>query len=415
MLESSGISEIDLKRFKENLPRYAFYDDLVELGKKSGRCVDNLLLEGEYREVLKLILSENGLNYGNLPKALLKFHRYRNGTRTALEEQIVEAAQYVRDKHNICLIHFTVSENHLCLVKDYVENLRPRFEKFLDCILEISLSTQSKRTDTITLTLDNKPYVLPNGFLFFRPGGHGALFHNLCEIKGDIIFLKNIDNCSCDRNRAIYVHYKKILGGYLLHLQYKIFSLIEVLNEGHPDESELSLMEEFCKNKLFINLERTSDFRTRKEQLLNILNRPLRVCGVVRNEGEPGGGPFWVKHSDGRSYPQIVEESQVDFQNISQRDIWQSATHFNPVDIVCGVKDHKGRNFDLRRFSDPETYTVSIKSERGQEIKALEYPGLWNGSMAFWNTVFVEAPIDTFNPVKVVDDLLRFSHQACEL
>lgn len=416
MLEADETPESEYsKSLMKNFPRFAFYGDLVELCKSRRLGIDDLLFNGDYKEVLRLILFENGLNYGNMPKALIKFHRYRDDTRTALEEQIVEAAQYVRDKNKICRIHFTVSENHLEIVKNFIKRVCSSYEKRLDCILEISLSTQNRKTNTITLTVDNKPYVLHDGNILFRPGGHGSLLDNLCNIRGDIVFLKNIDNCSCDRNRETYVQYKKILGGYLLYLQDRIFSFLKILTEGKADENQLSFIEDFCEKELFISFKRASDLKMRKERLLNILNRPLRVCGVVRNEGEPGGGPFWVKHKDGRYSVQIVEESQVDLQNTLQRDIWQSATHFNPVDIVCGVKNYTGENFDLRRFSDPDTYTVTIKSERGQDIKALEHPGLWNGSMAFWNSVFVDIPIETFNPVKVVDDLLRFSHQICEL
>jgi hypothetical protein len=399
--------------FLRDLPRFPFYGDLKEAGARDGRDLERIIREGQCADILEYILTPKGLHYAWLPKALLKFHSYPGGNRTAMEEHLVEAALYVQDREKICRIHFTVSEEHESRFREEIERVRGLYEKHFGVCYEITVSTQHSSTDTIAVNLENRPFHGREGGVLFRPGGHGALLQNLNAIDGDIIFLKNIDNIVPDRLKEPTVLHKKILGGYLVKVQKEIYRHLDVLASGHASEEELSDLVRFGRERLLLSFPGSFERSTpaeRKVFLFERFNRPLRVCGMVKNEGEPGGGPFWVERDDGTSTLQIIEEMQVDPKSGAQRNIWCSSTHFNPVDLVCGVRDYRGGKFDLDRFVDWNAVSISEKFHEGGVLKALELPGLWNGSMAHWNTIFVEVPLETFNPVKTVEDLLRPSH-----
>ncbi|MEZ4858477.1 MAG: DUF4301 family protein [Flavobacteriaceae bacterium] len=352
----------------------------------------------------KTMLYEEGLNFGNLPKGLIPFHKYSKYTATAFEEQLFEAAFYAAVRNEVYL-HFTFSEKDLDAFKQEFETIKSRVSRKTKKTFHITYSFQKKETHTIAVTFDNLPFRDEKGNLVFRPSGHGALLENLNDIDADIVFIKNIDNVAAQEYVPEIALYKKMLAGKLLQLQDKIFEYLYNL------ESEVSLqkmkeMHSFIWNELSIK-----DIPSGKSDLIEILNRPLRVCGVVENTGAPGGGPFWIKDEDGNILLQIVETSQINLEDTRQKSILQEATHFNPVDIVCGVRDYKGNKFNLLEFTDPDTGFISKKYENGKPLKALELPGLWNGSMAKWNTVFIEVPKTTFNPVKTVNDLLKKEHR----
>jgi hypothetical protein len=347
-----------------------------------------------------------------LPKALIKFHRYPDAARASLEEHLVEAAVYARGNDGEARIHFTVSPEHEELIRAHIGHVRPRYERD-GTSYNISFSIQKPSTDTIAVDRDNLPFRDENGRLVFRPGGHGALLANLQETGGDVLFIKNIDNVVPDALKAETYRYKQALGGLLVDLQNSIFTYVRALQHGR-DTFDLGEIVTFTEQRLGVSIPsaiKQGSSQELRNYLLERLHRPLRVCGVVQNTGEPGGGPFWVKDTSGEMSRQIVESSQVDLMSDQQRKLWQSATHFNPVDLVCGIRDYQGQLFDLSRFVDPETGFISHKSKDGKELKALELPGLWNGAMAKWNTIFVEVPAITFNPVKTVFDLLRPEHQ----
>jgi hypothetical protein len=399
-------------KFLEDIRRLAFYDDLEDVVSRAGESLEDLVSSTKCVDLLEYILTPRGLNYTWLPKGLLKFHRYPGHHRTAMEEHLAEAAFYIRDGRNICRIHFTVSKEHENSFRTFFEAVRGRYEHEYNVAYEFSLSLQDPSTDTIAVDIENRPFRDRVGRLCFRPGGHGALLHNLNSIEGDIVFLKNIDNVARDPWNRTALFYKKILGGYLARLQDEIFRAIKVLDLPAA-EAGLSDIARFCEEKLFVRFPPRFNRMTAVQQrgiLHAQLNRPLRVCGMVRNEGEPGGGPFWTEGKDGLPSLQIVEQHEVDLRDQSQGEIWRSSTHFNPVDLVCGIRDYRSRKFDLNRYVNENAVCITRKTHEGADIKALELPGLWNGSMALWNTVFVEVPIETFNPVKTVDDLLRESH-----
>ncbi len=397
------------------LKRYAFFPDLRATITAAGEDLDSLIGKGEDAAILKSVLTEEGLNYGCLPKALLKFHAYPEGSRTALEEHLVEAALYARDAENVSRVHFTVSREHESAVRTLLSRIIRDYESRLDTVFAVGISTQDPATDTIAVDPENRPFRDERGKPVFRPGGHGSLLRNLNLLDEEIIFLKNIDNTVPDRLKTETSLWKKLLAGCLIRLQQEIFASVRLLAGGGGAEEELERIRDFVEKR--VNIVFPTGFREislseRRSFLFRKLNRPLRVCGMVKNEGEPGGGPFWVDDADGRGGAslQIIEESQIDQNDPKQRAVWSSATHFNPVDLVCGVRDFHGRKFDLPAFIDPATAAITRKSEKGRELLALERPGLWNGSMAFWNTVFVEVPLATFNPVKTVTDLLRPQH-----
>lgn len=398
--------------FFKNIENFAFYQDLKEAYEKDGKSLSESLLKREYVPILKTLLEEDGLGYGQLPKGLLKFHNYNGGSRTALEEHLVEAAVYGKSGDGTAKIHFTVSPEHQEKFEALVSEVKGAYESKYDVKFEIGYSIQKPSTDTIAVTPENEPFRENDGKLFFRPGGHGALIENLNDIKADIIFIKNIDNVVPDHLKDTTYTYKKALAGVLLQFQDKIFSFLKKLDEPGISESELDVMLAFLQHELHI--DNILDFDTaegKRNFIKSKLDRPIRVCGMVVNEGEPGGGPYFAENADGTYGLQIAESSQIDTSNDAQQKIMSKATHFNPVDLVCATKDYKGQPFDLTEYVDPETGFISSKSKNGKPLKALELPGLWNGAMSDWNTLFVEVPIETFNPVKTVNDLLRPQHQ----
>jgi hypothetical protein len=393
--------------------KFAFFDDLKKSMEKEDLDLDSLIKEGKYKKILNTLLMEKGLNYSHLPKALIKFHQYGPSSRTALEEHLIEGIAYAKDKTGTVNIHFTLSPEFLKNVSEYINEITPHYIK-KNITFNLNLSPQKPNTSTIAVDENNNLLKTSNNVIVLRPGGHGALLQNLNDLDGDIIFIKNIDNVVPDRLREQTVYYKKILGGYLIKLQKKIFHYLERLHGSKQTENELLEIIDFTVDDLHISLdENFSQYspESKKTILIKKLNRPIRICGMVENKGEPGGGPFWIKNSQGEISLQIIEGAQIDKNLEDQNKILQRSTHFNPVDLVCGIRDFKGEKFDLNRFVDPETYFISKKTWSNQSIKALEYPGLWNGAMADWITIFIEVPLITFNPIKTVNDLLRPEHQ----
>lgn len=402
------------KQYFDNINHFAFYPELNRACDKLYKAtIPQLIQDGKYVEIAKTMLESNGLNYGSLPKALLLFHRTAGGgMHTSLEEHLEEGAQYAVGGKREVNIHFTVSPEHR---KDFDKMLKaklPAMEMVWGVKYNVTMSEQKQSTDTIAVNLDNTPYRDNEGNLFFRPAGHGALIENLNERDAHVVFIKNIDNVVPLRLRNATVRYKKAIGGYLIDVQRAITRHLATLDKG-ASASELKGILKFVENRLCTRNDATAsmDDKQLAEYLRNKLNRPIRVCGMVLNEGEPGGGPYLAYNSDGSYSPQILEAAQIDENDPAAVELMKSGTHFNPVDLVCYLRDYKGNKFDLKQFVDKETGLISMKSTGGVDIKALELPGLWNGSMSDWNTVFIEVPIDTFNPVKTVNDLLRPQHQ----
>jgi len=411
-----GKESLDAKEreeFAKELKRFAFLSDLRDVISRDGEDIEKMLEAQRHADILVYILTSKGLNYGNLPKALLKFHAYPEGSRSALEEHLVEAALYTRDARRMCRLHFTLSAEHHDDVADYLSMIIKDYERNYGVAFDIALSTQKSSTNTIAVDLDNRPFRDQQGELVFRPGGHGALLGNVNGAGGDIIYLKNIDNIVPDRLKPVTVFYKKVLGGYLISLQNEIFGYLRRLDKAELDENALPELKLFCEKRLHLVIPPWFEDLPPAEKcsfIFKRLNRPIRVCGMVKNQGEPGGGPFWVNEKDQTQSLQIIEESQIDSGSAEQRAIWSRGTHFNPVDLVCGVCNYRSYKFDLHDFVNRDAYFISQKSEKGRDLKALELPGLWNGSMAFWITIFVEVPIETFNPVKTIHDLIRPQH-----
>lgn len=402
-----------MKTFFARIEDFPFYHSLNhETLARYGRSIDSMVREKRFKEVVGLLLNPDGLGYGHLPKGLLMFHRVSGHSRTPLEEHIAEGAQYASGKDRKVRLHFTVSEEHLPLFEAKIEETKAFMEHLYGIMLDISLSVQKPSTDTVAATKDGEPY-RENGTLFFRPGGHGALIRNLNDLDADVIFIKNIDNVVPDALRKSTIEYKKVIGGILVATKMKIDRYCRILKQGVPDETLREEMLQFLRNVLCITHD-NADLMSPEEEteyIFSKLHRPLRVCGMVKNEGEPGGGPFLAYNPDGTVSPQILESSQIDPKNKAAQKMMKDATHFNPVDLVAATKDFEGKKFNLPDFVDPATGFISEKSREGVTIKALELPGLWNGAMSDWNTIFVEVPADTFNPVKTVNDLLRPSHQ----
>ena len=402
------------KNFFNRITDFAFYDALNDACVVLyGNTIDALVEEGNYKEVVAALLVEEGLNYGALPKGLLQFHTYENQVRTAMEEHLAEGALYAGNAARDVNVHFTVSHDHLQLFKELVELVRPEYEREYNVRYHISFSEQKPSTDTIAADMDNKPFRDSDGSLLFRPGGHGALIENLNDIDADVIFVKNIDNVVPDRLKEETVRYKKIIGGVLVTIKKQIDAYLALLKSGKQSDADLQEMVAFLENRLYNRCEGI-DKLTKDEltaYLMRKFDRPVRVCGMVKNVGEPGGGPFLAYNQDGTVSLQILESSQIDMNNEESRRFFENGTHFNPVDLVCAVCDGEGKKYDLPRFVDKNTGFISYKSKSGKELKALELPGLWNGAMSDWNTLFVEVPIATFNPVKTVNDLLREQHQ----
>jgi len=400
--------------FFDRLCRLAFAEDLKSRLAAQGHDLQDLLAARGYREILACVLTEAGLGYQDLPKPLIKFHAYGTDSRTALEEQLVEAAAYVRDQEGRCRLHFTILPRHRQAFQDLLAPTQPALEELYGCRFLIDFSYQHPGTDTLAADADNRPFRDRQGRLVFRPGGHGSLLENLNELQGDLVYIKNIDNVVPDRLKEPTIRWKKILGGVLVSLQDQIHRHLRTLEQGSGQGRDMEAALTFAREQLGLSLPpqiRQWPEDLARDFLARTLNRPLRVCGVVANQGEPGGAPFWVQEPDGSLSLQLVEQAQVDLSDPEQQAIWDAATHFNPVDLVCALRDDQGVPFDLREYVDHEAVFISRKSLEGRQLKALELPGLWNGAMAHWLTVFVEVPLATFNPVKTVFDLLRPEHQ----
>ncbi len=401
------------KHFFENIEKFAFYDELnAKCVENTGKDIKTLIGENNYKAVVANLLNKEGLNYGQLPKGMLLFHMYVEGPRTPMEEHLVEGALYAASDGE-ANVHFTVSHEHIEFFEQKVRDKVDSFAKKYDIKYNISFSEQKPSTDTVAANPDNTLFRNEDGSMLFRPGGHGALIQNLNDIKADVIFIKNIDNVVPDRIKADTVEYKQVIAGVLVDLQKKAFDYLKVLDSGVYNHRKLEEIIRFVQQDLCC---RKQDIKELEDAelviyLRNKLNRPMRVCGVVKNVGEPGGGPFLTYNQDGTVSLQILESSQIDKSNEDYMKMFTEGTHFNPVDLVCAVKDYKGNPFDLPKYVDKTTGFISSKSKNGKELKALELPGLWNGAMSDWNTVFVEVPLSTFNPVKTVNDLLREQHQ----
>ena len=392
--------------------------------------LNELIAQQNYRPVLETLLTNSGLHFSDLPKALIPFHFEEDGPRLSLEVHLRENSQLVTDENGKCKLHFTVSPEHEQFFREQLDWIQKKIAAASSSVkpfqFEIKLSHQKPETDTIAVDENNQPIRNVQNEIVFRPGGHGALLKNLEATQADILFIKNIDNVVTDIAREKVILFRKVMGGYLIEIQNQIFYFIKQIDSQSDSaqlQSALSLsadIQKFLSDYFGLAL---SSNQFSLSALKNILHRPLRVCAMVKNQGEPGGGPFWVKglttlagaaaaaETDGKVSLQIVESSQVDKSSSEQKNIFISSTHFNPVDMVCGLKNVYDENFNLEEFVDHESYFITTKSFNGKTIKALELPGLWNGSMAYWNTIFIEAPVDIFNPVKTVNDLLRPSHQ----
>lgn len=403
----------EIKLFFEGLSKFAFYTELNNSLSSVGG-INMLIEQKKHAVIIDKLLNTKGMAYGSLPKGLLKFHNYKNNqNRTPFEEHLVEGALYAKSRDNTVNLHFTVSPEHIDSFKTLLKEVVSSYENLYGVKYKIDFSVQKPSTDTIAVNLDNTPFYNSDGTLLFRPGGHGALIENLNSIDSDIIFIKNIDNVVRENLLQSTIEYKKALAGKLIEIRQLIYNYITELQKN-PGEELINKVSDFLKYDLNLGdgcIKKSQNNSEKCADLIDRLNRPLRVCGVVKNQGEPGGGPFLVKDENNCISLQIVESSQVDETNLDQVQLLKSSTHFNPVDLVCSVKDFTGKKFDLKKYIDTNTGFISTKSKSGKDLKALELPGLWNGAMAFWNTVFVEVPVETFNPVKTVNDLLGKFHQ----
>lgn len=401
-----------VKEFIEKIRTFAFFDDLKTCMERAHADFGDYMERGDFATVINFLLKEQYMGYGNLPKGLLKFHRYGHTQRTPLEEHIVEGAEYARMNDGTVNIHFTVSPEHRALFRKKVAQVKTYFETAFNVKFHITFSEQKHYTDIIAVNEQNEPVRDDQGRLIFRPGGHGALIENLNEQRADIIFVKNIDNVVPDWMKHTTIIYKKVLAGLLLDLQQQAFKHLHQLDKG-VTPAQIKTIEKFAQESLHLVLpvNYTSLSHDEKCKMLhNLLNRPMRICGMVKNQGEPGGGPFITQNTQGVRSLQIVETAQINRNDPAQEAILSGATHFNPVDLVCATKNYRGRYFDLRQYVDPETGFISKKSKGATTLKSQELPGLWNGAMANWTTLFVEVPLATFNPVKTVNDLLRKEH-----
>jgi hypothetical protein len=397
---NSGEYDDKANKFFKEIEKYAFCEVLLgEAGLEQKTEYSN----EEKRQILRTLLSAEGLDFGRLPKGMIPFHDYGDHYRTAFEEHFHEGMAYAR-KNDLVKIHFTVPVDTQAEVLQHLEEVKNKLESASDVRFDVSTSLQKPSTDTPCIFVENENWVTTEGKPLFRPAGHGALLENLNELNEDIIFIKNIDNVVPDSQRDITTEYKELIAGVLIEVQEGIFSFLRDLKQGRLAENDLL---NFVKQ--WFGMDRLPKG---EKALFEFLNRPIRVCGMVKNEGEPGGGPFMILESDGSESLQIVEKAQIDLSNPDQKSLLSGASHFNPVDLVVGMKDYSGEKFDLLEYRNPQLGMRVEKTVEGRDIYALELPGLWNGSMHYWHTVFVEVPIETFNPVKTVFDLTRPSHQA---
>ena len=402
-----------IETFVSNLPNFPFYEEVMAKIKTQVPSFDSLSKDEQYVQFIKTMLDERTLNYSFFPKGLLPFHKYGDTSITAFEEHLYEATLYASSKGNANL-HFTVSEKHHDYFLKVLNAIKPKLENATNVVFNVTFSFQKEATETVALTKSDEVFRTSDGYILFRPGGHGALLENLNELDSDIIFIKNIDNIVVKEKNKRDSKYKKLLGGVLLKIQNQVFDYLKQLDGKTLDDADITAMAYFLRKQLSVFIDPDfGDFSIKEKinYLKNKLNRPIRVCGMVKNEGEPGGGPFWVKADNDEISLQIVEFAQINFSKKQQQSIVYKASHFNPTDLVCGVKDYKGEKFNLLEYVDPEAAFITMKTQNGVDIQALELPGLWNGSMAHWNSIFVEVPVETFNPVKTVNDLLKPVHQ----
>ncbi|NMH86986.1 DUF4301 family protein [Flavivirga algicola] len=402
-----------IEKFISNLEKFPFYNQVLLKTKEINLSFDNLSEEEKYLEFVKTMLNENGLNYGSWPKGLLPFHKYDDVIITAFQEHLLESTLYA-STNNKASLHFTVSDKHHTYFIEELNRIKQDLEQKTGKAFNVSFSYQKEATETVALTTEEAVFRNKDGTILFRPAGHGALLENLNDLNADLIFIKNVDNIIVANKNIAVSEYKKLLAGILIKVQEQIFTFLNKLDKDVVLEKELLEIALFLSNKMHVPIEEDFEDFTLEEKRVYLkekLNRPVRVCGMVKNEGEPGGGPFLVKDKNGAISLQIVEFAQINIEDKGQQDIVKNATHFNPTDLVCGVKNYKGEKFNLKNFVDPEAAFITMKTQNGMDIKALELPGLWNGSMAYWNSIFVEVPLNTFNPVKTVNDLLKPAHQ----
>ncbi|MHA7056615.1 DUF4301 family protein [Aquimarina sp. M1] len=403
-----------IRLFLIGLEKFPFYDIVLQKIKSAYPNFESLSEGRQLYIFIEMMLKEKGLNFGSYPKGLLPFHKYSNSISTSFEEHLFEAAGYNKNVKGDSKLHFTISKEHLDAFKGEFERIKKKVEEKTDTNFIITYSFQKQETDTIAVDKNNEPFRTEDGSILFRPGGHGALIENLNDLDSDIVYIKNIDNVVVRKYQDEVSGYKKVLAGKLIEIQDEVFRILNAIDKKIPTEAELKDIKKFLVQQLNVRLPLDFDKFSEKYKLQFLkesLNRPIRVCGMVINEGEPGGGPFWIKKENGRLVLQIIEAPQINVKDHRQHEILKSATHFNPVDLVCGVRDYKGNKFNLLDFVDPDAGFITTKSLNGQLLKALELPGLWNGAMANWISVFVEVPLTTFNPVKTVNDLLKSAHQ----
>lgn len=408
-LEKPENSEIS--KFHTGAERFPFYK--LVLDRLGDKYTSGLSEGAKLYAFVREMLYPQGLNYGFYPKGMLPFHQYSDHSATPFEEHLKEASDYVEVGNNATL-HFTISEQHVSLFENAIREIAPKVSEKTGTQFKVSYSFQKSSTDTVAVTLENDFFRNDDNSMLFRPGGHGALIENLNELDADIVFIKNVDNVVVSRFASEISRSKKVLGGLLLKLQQQAFKFAALLEEGNINGDDLVEIINFLENKLNVCFVENFSGFTLSDQieiLKDKINRPIRVCGMVKNEGEPGGGPFWIKDTHDHISLQIVESAQVNLENENQLSIFKGATHFNPVDLVCGIKNYKGEKYNLLNFVDTKQGFITQKTKDGKDLKALELPGLWNGAMAFWNTIFVEVPLITFNPVKTVNDLLKPAHQ----
>jgi hypothetical protein len=405
--------ESDLSVFFVGIEKLPFYKIVLNSIRQFYPEYESFTNDKQKYIFVKTMLDEEKLNYGFYPKGLLPFHKYKDHIATAFEEHLFEAALYASSNGNADL-HFTISEKHNHIFDNEFKRIQKIVERKTNTKFNISFSYQKDSTDTISVMPNDEPFRDDDGQLVFRPSGHGALLENLNDLDADVIFIKNIDNVVVFKYEKEVASYKKMLAGLLLDIQNQTFEHIKNLKSNKVSDKDLVEITEFLVKQLNVKVSDEFEKYSMKyqiEYLLDKLDRPIRICGMVKNEGEPGGGPFWVKEERGNISLQIIESAQVDRKNQHQKDILKNSTHFNPVDLVCGIKNYKGKKFDLNNYVDSKTSFITMKTQMGKDLKALELPGLWNGSMAYWNSIFVEVPLITFNPVKTVTDLLKPTHQ----
>ena len=405
--DNADQAELDLRRFLDQLREFAFYGDLKSAMSEDHLNLDQAIVDRNLPVIIRYLLEPCGLGYARLPKGLLAFHSAADGARTPFIEHLAEAS-LLNGLGHAAMLHFTVSEEHLPLFKAQLAAWRETLKTTYGGDFEVSYSTQRPSTDTLALDNSGQPLRNDDGQLVLRPGGHGALLTNLNELGADIIQIRNIDNVVPDARKEVNLKWARLLTGYLVELQDEQHALLKALHSQPDDPVVRELVIGFLSDRLQTDVALTNS----SKQLMAQLDRPIRVCGMVANSGEPGGGPFWVRDEHGWLTRQIVEGAQIDKENPEQAEILSGSTHFNPVDMVCGVRDWQGNPYDLKRFVDDDAVIVTTKQQHGKQIKILELPGLWNGGMAGWHTLFIEIPPEAFNPVKTIFDLLRPAHQA---